>query len=69
MNAADMTRCRRRRILIMDNMGKEMGISRIAFGPESVRLFWIVLIVAVVFTVIGIILGNPFEDYQAAATL
>lgn len=33
------------------------------------RIFWILVFVGVVFTAIGILLGNPFEDYQAAATL
>ena len=50
-------------------MKDKMGFSRVALGPENVKLFWFVLIVAAVFTIIGILLGNPFEDYQAAATL
>ncbi|MBF0217656.1 MAG: hypothetical protein HQL30_11770 [Candidatus Omnitrophica bacterium] len=32
-------------------------------------LFWILLIIGVVFTVTGILLGNPFEDYQASSSL
>lgn len=37
------------------------------FNPG--RIFWLVVAVGVVFMIIGIMLGNPFEDYQAAATL
>lgn len=36
---------------------------------DARRIFWIVVIVGAVFTIIGILLGNPFEDYQAGANL
>jgi hypothetical protein len=41
----------------------------ISKGQESVRWFWLALIVAVIFTIMGILLGDPFDAYQTAATL
>jgi len=43
--------------------------SEVSKGPKNVRLFWFVLIIAVIITIIGILLGDPFEAYQTAATL
>ena len=50
-------------------MGNGINYSRILLGPENIRMFWSLLILAVILTIIGILLGNPFEDYQTAATL
>jgi hypothetical protein len=47
----------------------ELIASEISKGQKNVRLFWFALIVAVIFTIIGISLGDPFEAYQTAATL
>ncbi len=42
---------------------------QVFLGPDDKKVFWGVLIVAVILTVIGIYLGNPFEDYQTSSTL
>jgi len=44
-------------------------ISRITSGGVSARLFWSIFVAAAVCTIIGILLGNPFVDYQTASTL
>ena len=36
---------------------------------KKVRWFWILLVAAVIFTITGLILGDPFQAYQTAATL
>ena len=41
----------------------------ISVGPENKSIFWAVFIIAVVFTIIGMWIGNPFEDYQTSSTL
>lgn len=41
----------------------------ISEGQASVKWFWPTLIVAVIFIIMGILLGDPFDAYQAAATL
>ncbi|MBF0594546.1 MAG: hypothetical protein HQL22_06230 [Candidatus Omnitrophica bacterium] len=38
-------------------------------GPDDGRMFWIVLVAGVILSVIGVMLGNPFEDYQTSSTL
>ena len=38
-------------------------------GRKKVRWFWLLLILAVIFTITGILLGDPFEAYQTSATL
>lgn len=50
-------------------MEKEINYSRIFLGPENIRLFWSMFIIGVILTIVGVLLGNPFEDYQTAATL
>ena len=41
----------------------------VMIGPDDGRMFWIVLVVGVILSVIGVMRGNPFEDYQTASTL
>jgi len=41
----------------------------VLIGPDNGRMFWIVLAVGVILSIIGIMRGNPFEDYQTASTL
>lgn len=43
--------------------------SRIFSGGTNIRTFWTVFIAAVICTIIGILLGNSFEDYQTSSTL
>jgi cytochrome b subunit of formate dehydrogenase len=38
-------------------------------GPGKVRWFWLAFILAVIFLITGILLGDPFEAYRTAATL
>jgi cytochrome b subunit of formate dehydrogenase len=38
-------------------------------GREKVGWFWLALIVAVIFTITGVLLGDIFEAYQTASTL
>lgn len=45
---------------------KAAGISK---GRKKVRWFWLALIVAAIFTVTGILLGDIYEAYQTSATL
>ncbi|MEI7635832.1 MAG: hypothetical protein WCJ37_00875 [Syntrophus sp. (in: bacteria)] len=41
----------------------------ISKGQENVRWFWLAFILAVIFTITGILLGDIFDAYQTAATL
>jgi len=41
----------------------------ISTGQRKVRWFWLALIVAVIFTITGIILGDLFDAYHTASTL
>jgi cytochrome b subunit of formate dehydrogenase len=41
----------------------------IAGRQTKVSWFWLALLVAVIFTITGIILGDRFDAYQTAATL
>lgn len=41
----------------------------VLIGPDDRKMFWIVLVVGVILSVIGVMRGNPFEDYQTASTL
>ena len=50
-------------------MKAELNASRSPFRPENAGVFWSLVIMAVIFTTIGIFLGNSFEDYQTASTL
>ena len=50
-------------------MGDKMKKIMLLIGPDDQRLFWIVLGVGVILSIIGIMRGNPFEDYQTASTL
>ncbi|MBF0386904.1 MAG: hypothetical protein HQL20_03515 [Candidatus Omnitrophica bacterium] len=50
-------------------MGDKLKKIMLLIGPDDGRMFWIVLAVGVVLSVIGIMLGNPFEDYQTSSTL
>ena len=50
-------------------MESNSKIIPISVGPQDKRVFWIVFGVAVVLTIIGIWIGNPFEDYQTSSTL
>ncbi|MBF0330812.1 MAG: hypothetical protein HQL17_02660 [Candidatus Omnitrophica bacterium] len=50
-------------------MDKKEKTLPIIIGTDDKRLFWGILAAAVVLTVIGIMLGNPFEDYQTSSTL
>jgi hypothetical protein len=38
-------------------------------GQKKVRWFWLALIVAVIFTITGILRGDLFDAYHTAATL
>jgi len=46
-----------------------LNAADISKGQKKVRWFWLALIVAVIFTITGILLGDVFEAYQTAATL
>jgi cytochrome b subunit of formate dehydrogenase len=46
-----------------------LNAADISKGQKKVRWFWLALIVAVVFVITGILLGDPFDAYQTAATL
>jgi len=50
-------------------MGSKIKASTVGEFFSQGRIFRIVLALGAVFMIIGILLGNPFEDYQAAATL
>jgi hypothetical protein len=50
-------------------MKNELNPADISKAQKKVGWFWLALIVAVVFTIIGILLGDPFDAYQTAATL
>jgi hypothetical protein len=50
-------------------MKAKSEVSEISEGQEKVRWFWLALIVAVIFTIMGILFGDLFEAYQTAATL
>lgn len=50
-------------------MKGRMKAADILKGQKKVRWFWLALFVAVIFTITGILLGDPFEAYQTAATL
>ena len=50
-------------------MKVEKDISRITSGGMSARLFWSIFIVSVICTIIGVLVGNPFVDYETASTL
>lgn len=50
-------------------MGANKKISSVSGLFTPGKVFWAVIAVGVIFMIIGILLGNPFEDYQAAATL
>jgi len=50
-------------------MKEILNIVDIFKGQNKVRWFWLALIVAVIFTITGIFLGDPFDAYQTAATL
>lgn len=50
-------------------MKEILNVVDIFKGQNKVRWFWLALIVAVIFTIIGILLGDPFDAYQTAATL
>ena len=46
-----------------------LNAADISKGQRKVGWFWLALIVAVVFTITGIFLGDRFDAYQTAATL
>ena len=50
-------------------MKDELNAADISTGQDKVRWFWLALIVAVIFLITGVLLGDPFEAYQTAATL
>jgi cytochrome b subunit of formate dehydrogenase len=50
-------------------MKGRMKAADISQGQKKVRWFWLALIVAVIFTITGILLGDPFEAYQTAGAL
>jgi hypothetical protein len=50
-------------------MKDRLSASEASKGQKYARWFWVVLIVAVIFMIVGIYLGDPFEAYTTAATL
>ena len=50
-------------------MKGKMKAADIPKGQKKIKWFWLAFIVAVIFTITGILLGDPFEAYQAAAAL
>jgi len=50
-------------------MEDKLIASEISKGRKKARLFWFALVIAVIFMIVGIYLGNPFEGYTTAATL
>jgi hypothetical protein len=38
-------------------------------GRKKIIWFWLTLIIAVIFTITGLLLGDLYEAYQTAATL
>ena len=50
-------------------MKDRLKAADISKGPKKVRWFWLALIVAVIFTITGILLGDIYEAYQTSATL
>lgn len=50
-------------------MKGRMKAADISKEQKKVRWFWLALIVAVIFTITGILLGDPFDAYQTAGTL
>lgn len=50
----------------MKEKSKVRDISR---GRRKVRWFWLALILAVIFTITGILLGDIYEAHQTSATL
>ena len=50
-------------------MKVEKDISCITSGGVSARLFWSIFVAAAVCTIIGVLVGNPFVDYETASTL
>ena len=50
-------------------MKEILNIVGIASGQSRVSWFWLALLVAVIFTIIGILLGDRFDAYKTAATL
>jgi cytochrome b subunit of formate dehydrogenase len=50
-------------------MKDKLNTSGTSEWQKNARLFWFLLIVAVIFFITGILLGDPFDAYQTAATL
>ena len=50
-------------------MKGRMKAADISKGQKEVGWFWLALIVAVIFTITGILLGDLFDAYHTASTL
>jgi len=50
-------------------MKEILNAVNIVRGQNKATWFWVALIVAVIFTITGVILGDRFDAYQTAATL
>lgn len=50
-------------------MKDKLNAAEASGGQKYARWFWFVLIVALIFMIVGIYLGDPFEAYTTAATL